>query len=146
MVDIGWCKKQGRGIALIEKKPHLSKQYLEDAYESLKACMKSEGKWRVITAYYACYNAFYSILMKCGVKSEIHDCTIKLMGFFGFSDEDIKFLEILKRNRIQGQYYLKQVSLKNIRDVKEFILKCEEILNRLNEDTIKEIRGKINEQ
>ena len=108
--------------------------------------MKSEGKWRVITAYYACYNAFYSILMKCGVKSEIHDCTIKLMGFFGFSDEDIKFLEILKRNRIQGQYYLKQVSLKNIRDVKEFILKCEEILNRLNEDTIKEIRGKINEQ
>ncbi|MEA2003961.1 MAG: hypothetical protein U9O53_03295 [archaeon] len=46
----------------------------------------------MITAYYACYNALYSILMKCGIKSEIHDCTIELMDFFDFEAKDIEFI------------------------------------------------------
>jgi uncharacterized protein (UPF0332 family) len=146
MVNFNWCRKQERGISLISRKPHLSEQYMKDARESLKVCMNSEGKWRVITGYYACYNAFYSILMRCGIKSEIHDCTIKLMDLFGFSVEEINFLEKLKRDRIQGQYYLKKVELINVLFIKEFILKCEEILNKLNDDLIKEIRGRLNKK
>ena len=145
MVDIGWCKKQSRGISLIEQKLHLSKAYLKDAYDSLKVCSNSEGKWQVITGYYSCYNAFYSILMKCGIKCEIHDCTIKLMKLFDFSDAEIKFLEKLKRDRIQSQYYIKDINLGDVNPVKEFILKCEEILNSLNEGEINKIRGEIDE-
>jgi len=146
MVEIGWCRKQPGGISLIDKKLHLSEAYLKDAYESLKVCMNSEGKWKVVTGYYACYNALYSILMKCGIKCEIHDCTIKLMKLFNFSDSEIRFIDGLKKKRIQGQYYLKKVELGSVTSVKNFILKCEEILNSLNEDEINKIRGKLNEK
>ena len=145
MVSLKWCRNQLKGISLTDKKPHLSKAYMKDAYDSLKVCMNSEGKWKVITGYYACYNAFYSVLMKCGIKCEIHDCTIKLMSLFNFSDSEVKFLERLKRDRIQGQYYLKDVSLKEIILVKKFILRCEEILNSLNEIEISKIREELNE-
>ena len=145
MVSLSWCRRQKRGVSLMGGKPHLSEAYLKDAYDSLKVCLSSEGKWKVITGYYACYNALYSILMKCGIKSEIHECTIKLMKLFGFSEKEIEFLEKLKRDRVQGQYYLKKVNLIGVVDVKKFILRCEEILNSLNEDMIKEIRRKLDE-
>ena len=34
--------------------------------------------------YYVCYNALYSLLVKCGIKCEIHDCNFKLMFLFDF--------------------------------------------------------------
>ena len=145
MVEIKWCRKQPQGINLIDRKSHLSEAYLKDAYESLKVCMNSEGKWKVVTGYYACYNALYSVLMKCGIKCEIHDCTIKLMSFFNFSDREVKFIEGLKKKRIQGQYYLMKVEIGSVALVKDFILKCEEILNSLNESEVNKIRGKLNE-
>jgi len=143
MDNFEWCKKQERGISLIEKSSHLSDSYLKDAYESFDACLKIEGKWKVITGYYACYNAVYSILMKCGIKSEIHNCTIRLMEFFKFSKEEIKFLEKLKIERINAQYYLKKVRLPKVLEIKKFISKCEFILSELNDNQIEEIRGKL---
>jgi len=145
MVSVKWCKNQQKGISLIERKPHLSKAYLEDAYESLKVCLNSDGKWKVITGYYACYNSLYSILMKCGIKCEIHDCTISLMSLFNFSEKYISFIKSLKKDRIQGQYYLKKVKLTDVLLTKKFILKCEEILNSLKDDEIDKIRGVLNE-
>jgi len=143
MDNFEWCKKQERGISLVEKSSHLSDSYLKDAYESFDACLEIEGKWKVITGYYACYNAVYSILMKCGIKSEIHNCTIRLMEFFKFSKEEIKFLEKLKIERINAQYYLKKVRLPKVLEIKKFISKCEFILSELNDNQIEEIRGKL---
>lgn len=37
-----------------------------------------ETDWITTTAYYARYFALYALLMKIGVKSEIHDCTIAI--------------------------------------------------------------------
>lgn len=85
---IKWCLCQKRGIQLTEPKPHLSKSYMEEADEALENVFSAKGKWRTITAYYACYSALYSILMKCGIKSEIHDCTLELMHLFDFSEEN----------------------------------------------------------
>jgi len=143
MDNFEWCKKQERGISLVEKSSHLSDSYLKDAYGSFDACLKIEGKWKVITGYYACYNAVYSILMKCGIKSEIHNCTIRLMEFFKFSKEEIKFLEKLKIERINAQYYLKKVRLPKVLEIKKFISKCEFIRSELNDNQIEEIRGKL---
>jgi len=143
MVELNWCKNQSRGISLIESKPHLSESYLKDAHESLSVCLKSKGKWKVITGYYACYNAFYSVLMKCGIKCEIHDCTIKLMELFNFLSDEIKFVKYLKQERIQCQYYLKEVDLEDVSKVKMFILKCEALLHELNEKKINEVRNKL---
>jgi hypothetical protein len=76
MNKLNWCLKQKRGIKLIELKPHLSISYLKEAEETLENVFSTKGKWKIITAYYACYNAFYSILMKCGIQCEIHDCNL----------------------------------------------------------------------
>ena len=144
MNKIDWCRKQKKGIELVERKHHLSEAYMGDADESLEVCLNNKGKWKVISGYYACYNAFYSILMKCGVKCEIHDCTIELMKFFNFNDEDINFLKNLKEKRIQTQYYLKNVDEEEIK-VKKFIDLCREILISLNDNEIEKIRREIDE-
>ena len=51
------------------------------------ATEKDEIDWISTTAYYARYFAFYALLQKCGIKSEIHDCTISLMSFLFVEDK-----------------------------------------------------------
>jgi len=140
MVNLTWCKKQVRGISLIPLNDNLSVSYLEEAHDSFEAYLKNDGKWKVITGYYACYNALYSILMKCGIKSEIHDCSIKLMALFDFSEEEIEFMVKLNKKRIDTQYYLKKVILEDDLAIKKFILKCELILDELKDKSINEVR------
>jgi uncharacterized protein (UPF0332 family) len=143
MEKIKWCFLQKKGIKIIELKPHLSQSYMKEADETLENVFTTKGKWKVITAYYACYNAIYSILMKCGIKCEIHDCSIALMKFFEFEKSNIGFMNDLKDKRIQAQYYLKKLKLKDEKPIKEFVLKCKIILRELNSDKIGEIRSEI---
>lgn len=138
-----WCISQKKGISLIELKPHLSLSYMNEADETLENVFSAKGKWKLITAYYACYNALYAILMKCGIKCEIHDCTIELMGFLEFSPDEVRYIIDLKDSRIQAQYYLKNVLLEDEEKVKEFILKCKTISNILTSEKIEAIRRNI---
>jgi len=140
---IKWCGKQKKGISLIELKPHLSDSYLTEADKTLENVFVTKGKWKLITAYYACYNAFYALLMGCGVKCEIHNCSLELMVFFDFNEIEIDYMKNLKEKRIQAQYYLKDIFLKDETKVKSFILKCKSILISLNSAKIEEIRAKI---
>ncbi len=140
---ICWCMKQKRGISFIDAKPHLSDSYIREADETLDNVLVTKGKWKVITAYYACYNALYSILMKCGIKSEIHDCTIELMSLFDFDVSDIEYIGKLKQDRINVQYYLKEIRLENTDDVKRFIVKCKQILNGLSSFEIEDVRESL---
>lgn len=140
---LNWCLKQKNGIKLIEMNENLSRSYILEADETLTEMLKLVGKWKTITGYYACYNALYSILIKCGIKCEIHICSIELMKLFEFNDEEINFLSKLKDDRIQAQYYLKDKKLNDEDKVKEFIVKCKLILNKLNTQKITEIRNKL---
>ncbi len=83
---IRWCLKQQRGISNIKINDDLSKVYIRKAFGSLKmlkaAVENEENEWIATTAYYAMYFSSYAILVKSGVKSEIHDCTIKLLKLF----------------------------------------------------------------
>lgn len=58
-----WCIRQNKGIRLIDLKPHLSKSYMNEADETLENVHPAKGKWKLITAYYACYSALYSIVL-----------------------------------------------------------------------------------
>lgn len=123
---ISWCLKQKKGIELVEPNDNLSEQYFREAKETLQEISEHGTKWGVIMAYYACYNALYALLMKAGIKCEIHDCTIEIMKLInGFSDGDYLFLTKLKEQRIQAQYYLKKEKLENLPEVKKFVLKCQ---------------------
>ncbi len=133
MRKINWCKKQRAGIRLQEPNNNLSQEYYENAEESMKV-LKSiketkSNMWLATTKYYIGYFAVYSVLMKIGVKCEIHDCTIALVKFL--EDENIiekgisKILERDKELRIDNQYYLKnkpvQIDFEELAEILEVI-------------------------
>lgn len=140
MDKIKWCLGQKRGIELIEPNENLSQAYLADADDSMGTMDRVQGKWEIITAYYACYNAFYALLMKAGIKSEIHDCTLALMSLFDFTAEQRKYLNDLKKNRINVQYYLKKPTKINTQEIKSFVVACKTIIGILNPEKISTIR------
>ncbi len=152
MRKISWCKNQDKGIKLIEPSDNLSKEYYETAEESLKVLKSIQNTqsniWLATTKYYIEYFAFYSILMKIGIKCEIHDCTISLADFL--EKEKIipkgitKTLEIDKGLRIDNQYYLKNKPVNiDFNKISEFIISIKEILDNLNKEKIEELRLKL---
>jgi uncharacterized protein (UPF0332 family) len=155
---ISWCFKQKRGIKFEEPNNNLCNVYIKKAKSSLNmlesATEKDEIDWISATAYYARYFAFYALLQKCGIKSEIHDCTISLMHFL-FVDENLiekhfyNELQLAKELRVDTQYYVtEEVDLNKLKKDSEtsrsFVLKMEEIIEELTEEQIKTIREKLN--
>lgn len=152
MNKIEWCKRQLKGIKLIEPNDNLSREYYQSAEESLKVLRSiKESKsnmWLATTKYYIEYFAVYSVLMKLGIKCEIHDCTIELVKFL--EKEQLikrgitKKLEEDKELRIDNQYYLKNRPVKiDFDELSELIISIRELLDMLAEDKIEEIRKKI---
>ena len=137
-------KKQKKGIKLIEPNDSISENYIKESWNDFDMIEKVNQKWKTVTAYYSCYNSIYAILVKIGIKCEIHDCTIALMDLLGFDKADIKFLDSLKKERVDVQYYLEPSSLSiDKNNVLEFLNKCKEITKEMNDDKINEIRSKL---
>ena len=155
MDKIKWCLKAKNGLELIEPNEDLSKAYIKKAEDSLRAVsvLKDNKDWEISSAYYTMYFSLYAILMKIGLKCGIHSCTISFMRHFlnkNFTSEEIELIEKSQKARIDAQYY----SDRNISDelykgiIKNlplFLAKCKDVLNQINEETIKNIRNKINE-
>ncbi|MFB6075928.1 MAG: hypothetical protein ABEK17_02185 [Candidatus Aenigmatarchaeota archaeon] len=142
MNKLNWCKDKKNGIKIIEESKNLAKSYMNKSENSLKTMNRTPSDdWKIVTAYYTCYQVLYALLQRVGIKSEIHDCTIELMSFFDFSEDDIEFIKKLKKKRIDAQYYVtKKVELEDEDRVKNFRLKCKELFEKSN---FKEIRRKI---
>jgi|SRR3989338_9428758 len=152
-----WCLNQKRGIELEDPNNDLCKAHIKKAKSALNmllsAIEKDEIDWIAATSYYSRYFAFYALLKKCGIKSEIHECTISLMDFL-FVEEKIieqKFHDDFKKAkifRIDAQYYVsdeidKDELKNNARTTSDFLLKMEEIIEKMNEDKINGLRNKI---
>lgn len=153
MVNVSWCKKQKKGIKLIEPNNNLAKEYIKNAEEtliSLKNTSEDSNMWRATKKYYAQYLAIYALMMKIGIKSEIHECTIELA-------KQLEELEIIPKNtyekltkdkklRIDNQYYLKNINVKiNYEELQTFVLTIKEKINTINIQEIKQIKQKIKE-
>ena len=145
MVNLRWCFKQNKGIRLIEPSLEIAKKYLLDAKIDLGLVDKKEPKWNIIKEYYVCYNALYSLLVKCGVKCEIHDCTLNLMDVFNFEKEMQNKLIDLKKERIGAQYYLDNSKRDYFDFAKDFFGVCEIKFMELNDFEIEKIRKEIKE-
>lgn len=152
MKKISWCKKQKAGIKIQEPNDNLSREYYENAEESMRVLKSiretSSNMWIATTKYYIEYFAVYSVLMKIGIKCEIHDCTIALIKFLE-SEEIIEkgisqILEKDKELRIDNQYYLKNKPVNiDFEKLSGFILLVNSSLGKLNTEKIKELRAKI---
>ena len=151
LVTMHWCKQQKRGIKIIEPNDNLAKEYLQTAEETLEILrtIKNKSKvWVATTKYYFEYFAVYSILMKLGIESEIHDCTISLCSLL--EEENIlpsgttKQLEDDKQLRIDNQYYLKNRDVPiNYDELFAFFLKIKDVQTKLTVEKIETIRKKI---
>jgi len=154
---ISWCWKQKRGIKLEEPNNNLCKAYVEKAKSALNmldsAIEKEEIDWIATTAYYSRYFVLYALLQKCGIKSEIHDCTISLMHFLLVEEDIVEerfYTELLlaKDLRVDTQYYVtEQIDKEKLKTdsatARNFFLKMEEIIENTTETQINKIRQKL---
>ncbi|MDP6627726.1 MAG: hypothetical protein QGG50_07475 [Methanopyri archaeon] len=126
MDKLEWCMRQKRGIRITKPSAVIAKDYFRKADEAILMMVHAPGvEWKTIGGYYACYYAIYAFLQRAGVKSEIHECTIASMPLFGFDDSDVRFLEDLKQERINAQYYIdRKYGAPQGDAVKRFVLNC----------------------
>jgi uncharacterized protein (UPF0332 family) len=150
MDKIKWCLTAKNGLELIEPNENLAKAYLKKAEDVLRAAtvLKDNKDWEISSSYYTMYFSLYAILMKIGIKCEIHSCTISFMQHFlneHFSPNEIDLIEKSQKARIDTQYY----SDRNVSDelyskitnnTSLFLVKCKEVINNLTEQDINNIR------
>lgn len=111
-----------------------------------------EVDWIMTTAYYARYFALYALLMKLGVKCEIHDCTLsvgRLLAEEGVLEAGlVEDLALAKQSRIDSQYYVvaelssKAVNL-NVEGARKFVLEVKKDIENLSDEQITKIRSQL---
>ncbi len=149
MDKIKWCAGKKGGLSLVEPNSDLANAYIKKAEEALESMRVNIIKdWKISTAYYTIYFSLYAILMKLGVKCEIHSCTIEFAKRFlreYFEETELDFIGDSLKARVDSQYYTdrtvpdKQYN-KMIQKTPEFLVKCKAILIKLNEKKVNKIR------
>ncbi|MEK6925939.1 MAG: HEPN domain-containing protein [Nanoarchaeota archaeon] len=154
MANIKWCCGQKDGIKIIEPNDNLVKGYLnmaEDALETMNREKNYSLRFSISACYYSMYYSLYAVLMKIGIKCEIHSCALKFMEEFlseFYHKDDIKIINKAFDCRSAIQYYVDRVVQKTDSDLiiakaPFFHSKSKEILGKLNENQIKEIRMRL---
>ncbi len=150
MDQIKWCLEQKNGIELTEPSDNLRDAYIIKAEEALETLRSTKIKdWKLTTAYYTIYHGIYSLLMKIGVKCEIHKCTIEFAKRFlkqHFIEQDFNLIDKAFRARNDAQYYVnREISSDNyeliMKNTALFLVKCKNII--ITQEEITEIREKL---
>jgi len=152
MDKIEWCLNKKDGISLAEPNRNLAEAYMRKAEDSLEAMRTNTIRdWKIATAYYAMYFSLYAVLMRIGVKCEIHSCTVEFARRFlkdHFDGKEIDFLGDSLKARIDAQYYVnRDVPDKQfddmVRKAPEFLVRCKSVLLQLSEKEVGMIRRKL---
>jgi uncharacterized protein (UPF0332 family) len=111
-----------------------------------------ETDWILTTAYYARYFALYALLMKLGIKSEIHDCSITVARLLARNEILTPNLAAdiaqAKQTRIDTQYYvtkeLNQEEIKrNVEAARKFVLEIQKSIEEISTEQTNNIRNKL---
>ena len=151
MASIKWCCAQKEGIRLIEPSDNLASGYMkmaEDAIGTMNRERNYNPAFAVSACYYSMYYSLYSIMMKIGIKCEIHSCSLEFMRRFlnkFYSSEYIKIIERAFGCRGIAQYYVDKVVRREDSDfimlkAPFFLSKSKEILSKINQKDIQEVR------
>ena len=153
MVSIKWCLENKQGLSLINPNKNMSASYIGMAEESIDALQEISRSniWTATISYYIFYYSLYSLMLRVGVKCEIHSCSLEFMKEFltEFYDEtDMKMISRAFRTRINLQYYAgRSIDENAIEDVKKyckiFFVKTKDILSKISERQIEKIRAKL---
>lgn len=153
MVSIKWCLKTKNGLELLEPNKNMSESYIHMAEESIRvlAQIKKSKIWTATTTYYIFYYSLYSVMLRVGVKCEIHACSIQFMKELLqelYTNKDIEMIEQAFSARVDLQYYAdRPVDEKVIEETskycRDFFIKTKNILVRINENQINKIRENL---
>ena len=155
MNKLKWCSSKRGGLKLVEPNSNLAEAYIKKAEEALESMRVNVSRdWKISTAYYAVYFSLYSLMMKIGVKCEIHSCTLEFTKQFleeYFTGDEIDFIKESLKARIDAQYYIDRtvsdVLFKDMIDsAPGFLVKCKSLHVKLNEKKVAEIRKKFLEK
>src|SRR3989338_2163626 len=148
MDKLKWCIQKKEGLRTIEPNSDLADAYIKKADEALESMRANIAKdWKISTAYYTIYFSLYALLIKAGIKCEIHACTIAFAKrFFSdfFDEKEIEFIEDSLRARIDSQYYVDRTVddaqyEHMMRSSPAFLVKCKSLLIKLDEKRITDI-------
>lgn len=150
MRKIKWCFSAKGGLKVTEPSREVALSYLNEAEKTLSKIKKliddEDFIWASVRIYYCAYYSLYAFLQKIGLKSENHDCTIKIMREL-LGEKLLGNIEDFKKERISSQYHLKtgQKSkiLRSYSLVKEFHLSFRKIIFEISEENIKDYRSRI---
>lgn len=134
---------------MVEPNINLSEDYIKSAEETLVLLKDIKGKsnmWSATMKYYCEYFAVYSLLIRIGIKCEIHDCTIKISEILEkegiLPKGTFNRLEKDKGLRVDNQYYLKNVKVDiDFSEISDFILQIKNIASALTLEEINKIRA-----
>lgn len=111
-----------------------------------------ETDWILTTAYYARYFALYALLIKLGIKSEIHDCSIATARLLAknkiITPDLVADITQAKQTRIDTQYYvtkeLKQEEIiRNVESARKFVLEIQKSIEEVSAEQTNNIRNKL---
>ena len=151
---IKWCFKKERGISLIKPNENLVKAYMAKAKEAAEVMRELQEKslaWAMSACYYSMYYSLYAVMMKLGVKSEIHSCSITFMRYalkIFFDEEDVRMLERAFEARIDHQYYVRRIpEAERLDDLFEnailFYEKSQNVISEIDENFVNSVRDKL---
>lgn len=98
MVSIKWCLKQKGGLEMVSPNITMADSYIKMAEESINIMKGVEPSriWTATTAYYIFYYSLYSLMLRIGIKCEIHSCSIEFMKSYlkmFYSKKDIDMFD-----------------------------------------------------
>ena len=156
MVTISWCLRQKDGLELVEPNGNMADSYIKMAEESLAVLQNVQRSmiWTAVTSYYIFYYSLYSLMMRIGVKCEIHSCSLEFMKSFLselYGQGDIEMINKAMKARIDLQYYAdRPVDAETVEQVsrhcKIFYIKTKDIISRISEEQTNNVREALRKE
>ncbi|MEK6968156.1 MAG: hypothetical protein AABX51_06000 [Nanoarchaeota archaeon] len=149
MDSIEWCLKQKNGLEIMQPNKNMAGSYLKMAEETIIALEGMKSRiWSATASYYVFYYSLYSLMLRIGVKCEIHSCSLRFMNAFledFYDPKDNEMIEKAFSARKDLQYYAdRPVDDEKIRQIKkyckDFFIKTKDISARITDAQIREIR------
>jgi len=156
MVSVKWCLKQKNGLELIESNATMADSYLNMAEKTLpvQQAVLSSDIWTATTTYYIFYYSLYALMLRIGIKCEIHSCSIAFMKkhlTMFYDTKDVDMVEKAFSARIDLQYYAdRPVDAKIIEETKKhskiFHIKTKDAIAKITEEQIENIRAALRKE
>jgi hypothetical protein len=141
---IEWGCFQKKGIKLIEPNEILGRSYLDAAGTDLKKMQSLTLRVQNSAAYNACYNSFYAILQKIGIKCEIPELSLEFFDMIpGFSEAQISLIKILGKNNMEIEQHIRRARQVVQEPVFDFVDTAKKVFESLSQDKIRSVRKEI---